>query len=360
MKRITLNTVFSKIKRTLLLGLSLSMLSMSAMAADAPGKPQTDRFNHMTTGFPLTGAHLITECSSCHTDGVFKGTPRDCAGCHTKGRKVIATPKSAKHIPTDEACDVCHSNTVTFLGTRYNHGRVVPGQCTTCHNGHIALGKPASHTTLMKATNSCDACHRTFVWLPASWNHIGAPQNCSTQCHNGTIATGRTASATYPNGVAHAKDGRLSYECSSCHIYFGWYPASYKHADSNYVGTCSTCHDYTSGKNYTPVKANHANTSGMECSDCHSKTAWAGASGAAPSNHSYFVPGATCATCHPTTKTSHITGSALHVYLTGNTCRTCHATNTPGFSNIQTKNHNASKDCNASGCHTSGYTSWNH
>ncbi|MGE5757980.1 MAG: hypothetical protein ACM3W8_03845, partial [Sideroxydans sp.] len=47
---------------------------ISNMETQSPGH----EFNHFETGFPLTGAHLTTECGSCHVAGVFKGTPRNC------------------------------------------------------------------------------------------------------------------------------------------------------------------------------------------------------------------------------------------------------------------------------------------
>ena len=317
MKLIALNPIFSKTKLLMAVFMlaTLSIFSMCATAADA-SKAQVDRFNHMTTGFPLTGIHLLTECSSCHVEGIFKGTPRDCAGCHTKGRRIIATPMSAKHIATTEECNVCHTNAVTFVGTRYNHGRAIPGQCTTCHNGLVAPGRPASHNAGVKLTNSCDSCHRTFVWLPASFNHIGAPQTC-TNCHNGATATARPTSN-------HAKDGRLTYQCGSCHTYFGWLPASYGHADANYVGLCTACHDYSTGKNYTPIKAGHINTNGSECSACHNKISWAGASGAAPANHTSFANGVPCATCHTVSYTTHDRTLSHQNFTIASSCGSCH------------------------------------
>jgi hypothetical protein len=47
---------------------------------------------------------------------------------------------------------------------------VVPGTCATCHNGSTATGKPASH---FATTRTCDACHNTTRWIPAtSYMHL--------------------------------------------------------------------------------------------------------------------------------------------------------------------------------------------
>ena len=39
------------------------------------------RFNHQAS-FPLAGKHATAACASCHKNGVYRGTARDCSGCH--------------------------------------------------------------------------------------------------------------------------------------------------------------------------------------------------------------------------------------------------------------------------------------
>ena len=39
-------------------------------------------FDHLRTGFPLTGAHERVDCRSCHVRGFFEGTPTRCGACH--------------------------------------------------------------------------------------------------------------------------------------------------------------------------------------------------------------------------------------------------------------------------------------
>lgn len=52
-------------------------------------------FDHARTGFPLLGAHALEDCSSCHTNGLFKGTRRYCSACHTPGSVVGASTKNS-------------------------------------------------------------------------------------------------------------------------------------------------------------------------------------------------------------------------------------------------------------------------
>lgn len=40
-------------------------------------------FDHNRTKFPLDGAHASVECTQCHVNNIFVGTPTDCIACHT-------------------------------------------------------------------------------------------------------------------------------------------------------------------------------------------------------------------------------------------------------------------------------------
>jgi len=414
MKQTTLDKIYlmPKLFVSVLMALSLSVFSMLAVAAQQDVDQTTRDFNHARTGFPLTGLHTATECGTCHVGGVFKGTPRNCSGCHSQGMRVVATPKSARHLVTTEPCEVCHSNTVTFYGAKYNHGKAVSGQCTTCHNAVVATGKPSNHSTGLKATKSCDNCHRTFAWLPSTFNHTGvAPGTCKT-CHNGSSATGKPA-ATHASGIratdscdschrtsgwfpayynhasvvpgtcatchngnpltgksaSHTTTAKATYACDSCHTTIAWLPAAYKHNGA--TTGCSTCHNgtFAVGKN-----AGHIATT-LSCESCHSSTStWLGALGAAPSNHSALNTASGCSTCHVGAATTHITGAALHSFITS-TCYTCHGSNrsvifnsvrgTASWPSFHESSKNpAAADCSASGCHApagnkgSAYTTW--
>src|SRR6185369_10153034 len=81
----------------LVLGFLLALGSTRA----APGGD----FDHLRTGFGLSGAHNVTRCENCHIGGIFKGTPRDCESCHTGGSRYARTNtvKSADHLPTRQA-----------------------------------------------------------------------------------------------------------------------------------------------------------------------------------------------------------------------------------------------------------------
>ena len=75
-------------------------------------------FDHQTTSFPLTGAHITTDCQSCHQTG-YTGTSAECFACHQ---------------------------------TEYN---------STSNPDHTTLGFP----------NTCGVCHSTSLWQPATYDH---------------------------------------------------------------------------------------------------------------------------------------------------------------------------------------------
>lgn len=222
----------------------------------------------------------------------MKGTPRNCAGCHAKGMRVVATTMSSSHLVTNDPCEICHTSTATFLGARFNHGNVMPGACTSCHNGRIALGKPASHNSGLRGADSCDKCHRTVAWTPAHFDHNGvAPGTCAANCHNGNLATGKPGS--------HTTTLKATASCDTCHRFTAWFPTFYNHA-SVVPGSCANnCHN---GADATGKPSSHTGAKAlMACDSCHNTSVWLPAG----YNHLGVAPG-TCLTCHAAQRpTSH-------------------------------------------------------
>lgn len=107
-----------------------------AAAADSAIAPL---FDHLTTGFELTGQHRDLPCESCHVNAVFKGTPRECSACHGVGAAVRATAKADNHILSSNRCDACHSTNAWVPAVSFDHVEV-RGSCSTCHNNVQAQG----------------------------------------------------------------------------------------------------------------------------------------------------------------------------------------------------------------------------
>src|SRR5215471_16728564 len=90
------------------LGLMASVVTAAVVLVTAPGRAQTalsSSFDHFLTGFPLTGAHIGVDCTSCHVNGRFKATPKQCFSCHNA---VTATGKPQTHPQTTSQCESCH------------------------------------------------------------------------------------------------------------------------------------------------------------------------------------------------------------------------------------------------------------
>jgi len=380
-----------------LLAMALTVASLQAVAETQLGGRD---FNHATTGFPLSGGHATAACETCHVGGIFKGTPRNCDGCHALGRRVVATPKSTSHLVTNAPCESCHFNTSTFLGARYNHSSAIPGQCVTCHNGRSAAGKNAAHVA---TTYSCDNCHRTSSWVPASWNHTNnaqitySGQGCKT-CHNPSgMAKNKSQSGSHlPLTMA----GITFPDCTSCHkSYYTFYTAFYDHAGAPL--TCQSCHGTYGAPAYPGVKSPTAaihsvlpslpvtttcnschksfgsfsgakfdHTGASQCTLCHSGAyAGSGIRGKSGNHIPYSAAATECSTCHSTASWgSGLKGAALHAYLTGYACTTCHAAGSPYIGGKKEGAHKgfngATPDCSSSGCHRplgsrgTAYTNW--
>ncbi len=306
-----------------LFAVALIFASMQAVAETQSGGRD---FNHMTTGFPLSGGHAAAACETCHMGGVFKGTPRTCDACHAVGRRIVATPKSNSHIITDAPCESCHFNTATWLGARFNHGTVAPGQCASCHNGRISTGKNSAH---IATTYSCDKCHRSSAWLPASWNHTGVTGDCVT-CHNAAGPGRNYSAATHMSQTTMTAMGITT--CGACHKnYYSFNSAYYDHAGAS--TSCGTCHENKPayvGVKQKPASAIHnsATTMGLNnCQACHRN--YTSFTTGATFDHSGAGASSSCGTCHATPVYAGVahTTSSIHTGLTAmglTSCQACH------------------------------------
>jgi hypothetical protein len=265
-------------------------------------------FNHGTTSFPLTGAHVQLTCDQCHGDGVYKGKPMACVSCHQADYTRTTTPNHQQaQFPTD--CTVCHTTT-TWNGASFNHnstsfpltGAHIPLTCDQCHGDGVYKGKPTA----------CVSCHQTDFNNTTNPSHQQAqfPTDC-TLCH--TTATWTSASFNHSTTTFPLTGAHVQATCAQCH------------GDGVYKGkptACVSCHqtDYN-----TSTDPNHqAAQLPTDCSSCHTTTLWTGAQFAAHNaNYPPYFPiysgrhtqgvWKNCSTCH-------VNSSDYRVY----DCRSCH------------------------------------
>ncbi len=218
-------------------------------------------FNHSTTNFPLTGAHVSLACNACHGDGVFKGKPTTCVSCHQTDFNSTSSPAhAAAGFPT--TCETCHSTT-NWTSATFNHsttnfpltGAHLAVACNACHGDGVYKGK----STL------CVSCHQTDFNSTSNPAHAAAgfPTTCET-CHsttNWTSATFNHSTTNFPLTGAH-----VSLACNACH------------GDGVFKGkptTCVSCHlaDYSATNNPIHSAAGFPQT----CEQCHTTSTWSGA-----------------------------------------------------------------------------------
>ncbi len=288
-------------------------------------------FNHSTTTFPLTGAHVQLTCDQCHGDGVYRGKPTTCVSCHQADYARTTTPNHQQaQFPTD--CTVCHTTT-TWNGASFNHsatnfpltGAHIQLNCDQCHGDGVYRGKPTAcvscHQSDYNTTTNpnhqqaqfptdCTVCHTTATWTSATFNHSNTSfpltgahvQATCAQCHGDGVYNGKPTTCvschqtdynttTDPNH----QQAQFSTDCASCHTTTVWTTATFTNHDAQYFPIYSGAHR---GR-WTNCSTCHVNPSDyrqFDCLSCHS------ASQTNP-HHSgvngYTYDSPSCYRCHP-------------------------------------------------------------
>jgi hypothetical protein len=319
----------------------VALVVLLSMGAIAQSFNTGGAFNHNGTGYALEGAHVRERCDACHVQGLFRGTPRDCNGCHRPGGRAAGKPPL--HVPTTASCESCHLQTLWTPSTfrhRLDQG-VAVGSCARCHNGSTATGKHSRHVATAAA---CDSCHRTTAWVPAGYTHALATAGQCSSCHDGSRASGKSA-----------RHIPTSASCDSCHaagasflpVSVGGAAMHARMSGPAAAGNCATCHGgaYVA-QNAQAKPATHFPTS-EQCDTCHSSTvSW----GVAGFDHASLSPPATgiCSSCHGVSAPGK---PASHVPTTQQ-CDTCHS-NFAAFKPAQ-MNHTGTAGACAS-CHNGSY-----
>jgi hypothetical protein len=130
------------------------------------------------------------------------GVTTNCVGCHNG---VLAAGKGPTHIASNNTCENCHT-TAAWIPATFDH-QGVTAACASCHNGVVAPGKPTRH---VQTNQDCSACHGTIAWTPVIFNHVGINAACQS-CHNGITATGKQ--------LGHVA---TTLDCAACHSTSTW------------------------------------------------------------------------------------------------------------------------------------------
>ena len=311
-------------------------------------------FDHRKTNFQLVGSHLAVDCSSCHQNSRFAGTPTDCYSCHRSDfaaapnhqRSQFSTdcttchpmngwkPSTFDHAKTvfplegahrSADCSSCHANS-RFAGTATD--------CYSCHQTDFAAAKLPDHFSA-KFSRDCTTCHSLAGWKPSFFDHAktsfqltgahiavdcaschvagkfaGTATDCYS-CHQSDFALSKT--------VDH-QAAQFSHDCTTCHTMIGWKLSTFDHSKTNfqlvgahrtvdcischggnkYVATpsaCFSCHQ----SDFTAAPAHVSSQFSHDCLTCHSMDSWTSA--AFDHNRTNFPlkgghQNVLCASCH--------------------------------------------------------------
>ena len=271
-----------------------------------PKSNEVEAFDHLSTGFPLTGDHDLLDCKQCHTAGLYEKLPTRCDACHNNA---TAQGIPTNHVKVTGPCDICHTTTGFIENLVMDH-RFVEGACHICHNGNSLKGKSINHVL---SSNLCESCHNTIGWVPVEKiDHSQLQARCGG-CHNGVNAPGT------PSTHMASTD-----QCEICHQTSGaWLPVKTDHDQVR--GACSTCHT---------MPMDHPKSS-AGCGNCHiGKTSWLDN---ISFNHDDVSDA--CNTCHspPNTHLAQL-----------NICGDCHTVR--GFSEVRL-NHTKVRMMACESCH---------
>ena len=311
---------------------------------------QPSTFNHSTTTFPLTGAHIGVACVSCHTNGYTGGTPATCVGCHLANYNSTTNPNHIlAKFSTD--CQTCH-NVTAWSPTTFNHNTAttfplagahigvacsschttgyagIPTTCVSCHLANYNATTNPNHITA-KFPTTCETCHNATAWSPSTFNHNTATTFPLTGSHIGVACV-----SCHPTGYT-----AIPTTCASCHLANYNATTNPNHVTAKFPTTCETCHTTTA---WVPSTFNHSTATtfpltgahiGVACVSCH------------PTGYT-AIP-TTCVSCHvatynATTNPNHVTSKFP------TTCETCHSTTNWTSS---TFNHSTSTTFPLTGAH---------
>jgi hypothetical protein len=323
-------------------------------------------FNHLLTGFQLTGAHALKACPDCHkpefiTNAAVKkkkftylGLNTTCLSCHADYHQKSLSPN----------CNNCHNNDNFKPATGFQHtsakfqlhGMHEQLLCIKCHPVTDKNGVKFQQFTGLKFA-SCNSCHtdphqgkfgtdckschseESFMKVKGIDNFDHARTGFPLENkHRGVICSScHKINLTDPLKHDHCTDCHKDYhlgqftrdgqvqDCNGCHTTLGFTSFSYtidQHnaakfpLEGSHLATpCIACHKKQEKWSFRSI--------GIKCIDCHQDIH-------APNISPKYYPESSCTTCHNTSawneiKYDHaVTGWALTGPHATKSCRTCH------------------------------------
>jgi hypothetical protein len=270
---------------------------------------KTTSFDHNKTDYPLVGKHVDVKCISCHINGKYKDTSKQCSSCHQKDDKHKGKFGSK--------CETCHAEK-GWKEIQFNHDKDTkyPLQwkhrdvkCVSCHKGDLYKDRLKTNCESCHKKDDdkahkgsfgqkCETCHAEKGWkeiqfnhdkdtkYPLQWKHRDV--KC-VSCHKGDLYKDKLQNNCY---ACHEKDdkhkGQEGKKCESCHTEESWNKAKFDHRNSHFPLTgkhisveCKKCH---AAATFKDAKSDcwschekqdaHKRRLGTACEVCHNTRDW--------------------------------------------------------------------------------------
>lgn len=276
-------------------------MTCDACHAESDWLPREVIARHMTTRFPLVGAHAVVACWRCHPGaqvGNFEGLDPTCVACHVPDLQRATSPDHRVQGWTSD-CQACHVP-LAWSPARFDHPASFPltlghagldcarchgtdptfgglsPECARCHLDEYQATTDPNHAAAEFPTD-CQVCHTTATWLGGRFDHPPsfplngghANRRCS-ECHEGGRYSGTPS------------------DCVACHLDDYQRTTDPNHVQLGFGTDCQTCHlgtntwDGAVFDHRFPISGGPHG--GLSCTDCHTT----------PGNSQLF----SCIDCH--------------------------------------------------------------
>lgn len=226
----------------------------------------------------------------------------DCSACHNPH---VARFDVLLRDQPGPLCASCHDGLAEELARPIVHAPVAEGRCADCHQPH---GSANQGLLVERGAALCSTCHgEVEEWRGRRVRHAPFAQGRCQDCHE--------PHAAGADGLLKASGASA---CATCHSFDG----DFRRVHGGYPverAACSTCHDpHASSRAGLLRETVHPPFADGDCATCH-----AGPGGAEPFALVAAQP-ALCGECHADVVEASIDAPFPHVPAGGGRCTDCH------------------------------------
>jgi hypothetical protein len=194
--------------------------------------------SHAKSRYPLTGAHIATNCIACHKADIVRAKSTrqfrweknvSCLTCHSD-------PHKGQFDKEKKTCESCHTTTA-WTSLLFDHskskfpllGKHVSVQCGKCHEKKEPVpyvgvsvvcaschNDPHAGQFARGGVTRCEPCHGAQSWHQLTFDHGAGSRFALSKAH-ADVACGRCHPTENQEGKAVIRYKPLGVECEDCH-----------------------------------------------------------------------------------------------------------------------------------------------